>query len=459
MLINHFVNTCRQYPNKTTLIDANTRESLTYGQLFSAVQKLSAHISAATHSPHIGLLLPNSKEFVITALAILYSGKTIVPIHYFLSQPEIAAIIKDAGIEILITPDYLKTVDWNITALPEPKEISNHLAAILYTSGTCGEPKGVMLTEQNLLSNIIAMRDAIKLENYTVLSILPFSHGFGFTCGLLSPMLLGYTMVALARFNPMQVLETIDKYNGTVFLTVPSIYRALLRVPGDNQSIRKILLPISGGEALPRDVAEEFIKKFNLNILEGYGLTETSPVVTINTREDFKSGTVGKPLKDVTVKTATDGEIWVKGPNVMAGYYQKPLLTNQIITADGWFQTGDLGRLDADGFLSITGRKKELIISGGENILPSEIENILIGHPFITECAVIGVPDKARGEVPKAFVVSKPGITVTTEEIKEFCRGRLANIKIPSHIEFRAELPHGPTGKILKKLLKQPPSC
>jgi len=456
LLIKQFINSCQKYADKTVLIDGDNGTSLTYRDLFAKVESLSKYFASNQTSANIGILLPNSPEFVITFFAVLLSGKTAIPLNYLLEKSELEYIIKQAEITTVITSDYYKEIkDFNDTAVELHAIDSTRLSTILYTSGTSGHPKGVMLSDDNLLSNVTDMKKSMRMECYTILSILPFFHGFGLTCGLLKPIISGGTVVLAKRFNPKQVSELIEKYNINMLLSVPSVYGAFLRSPESNKSLGNLDLCVSGGEALAKDIQNGFNKHFNQSIYEGYGLTETSPVISLNMPHAHKIGSVGKPLASVDVKFADDDEIWVKGPNVMKGYYKQPELTDEVITKDGWFKTGDIGKLDNDGFLFITGRKKDMIISSGENIFPAEIEHVLSEHPEIVECAVIGVTDKRRGEVPKAFIVCNKDKEVKDHDIKDFCRGKLANFKIPAHIEIRPELPKGPTGKILKKVLKE----
>ncbi|MFQ5956615.1 MAG: class I adenylate-forming enzyme family protein, partial [Candidatus Brocadiales bacterium] len=228
-----------------------------------------------------------------------------------------------------------------------------------------------------------------------------------------------------------------------------------------------VRLAVTGGEPVPMDVINSFMNTFKVPLLEGYGLTECSPIVSVNSPADYKYGTAGKPLPNLEIKivdedgsalpVGRDGEIWVKGPNIMKGYLNQPELTKEAITPEGWFKTGDFGRFDDEGFLKITGRKKEIIIISGENVSPVEIEDVLHHHPKVFEVAVIGVADKLRGEAPKAFIVLHDDEDVTEDELKVFCHDKLPHYKIPKYFEFRKELPHGPTGKILKRAL--PASC
>jgi long-chain acyl-CoA synthetase len=268
-------------------------------------------------------------------------------------------------------------------------------------------------------------------------------------------------MVLVDRFVPLKVLKLIEDHKISVFLAIPSMYRVLAMADG-SFNVSSVRFPISGGEPLPVAVAKAFEKRFGVPIFEGYGQTEAAPVVTLNVPEANKLGTIGRALPGVEVAIwdeqdhvlAADqvGELMVRGANVMVGYHNLPEDTAKTIV-NGWLHTGDLGKMDADGFVTITGRKKELIISAGENIYPREIEEVLAQHPKVKECAVIGVKDEVRGEVPKAFVIPRDGETLDEKDLRLFCRDHLANYKVPKHIEIVPDLPRSPTGKIIKRAL------
>src|SRR5437762_5365650 len=271
----------------------------------------------------------------------------------------------------------------------------------------------------------------------------------------------GSKMVLVDRFQPVKVLGLIQEHKISVFLAIPSMYRVLTATDG-NFDFSSMRFPISGGEPMPMSTAEAFEKRFNVPIYEGYGQTEAAPVVTLNRPGAHKPGTIGPPLPGVEVAIWDDqnrvlppgevGEIMVRGRNVMPGYHHLPEETEKTIT-NGWLHTGDLGKLDDDGYVIITGRKKDLIISAGENIYPLEIEETLAQHPKVKEVAVIGVKDEVRGEVPKAFVIVREGMNVDEKELRHLCRERLANYKVPKYFELVADLPRSPTGKILKRML------
>ena len=313
-----------------------------------------------------------------------------------------------------------------------------------------------MLSHRNFLSNL---EGCVRAFNFTerdiLLGVLPLFHTYALTTTLILPVNVGATMVYLARFSGPKVLELIEKYKITSLFAIPSMYRVLLRTTESvKHDLSTLRLCTSGGEPLPGDVLEAFNKTFPVPLTEGYGLTESTAIVSVNLPEKCKPGSIGPPLSNLEVKILNDdgqklplnkeGEICVKGPNVMKGYYKLPKETAETITPDGWLKTGDYGKLDDEGFLWITGRKKELIIISGENVSPNEIEQVISGHEKVFEVAVIGVPDKLRGETPKAFIALRESATCTEEEIKNYCMQRLPHYKVPKYYEFLKELPHGP---------------
>ena len=264
------------------------------------------------------------------------------------------------------------------------------------------------------------------------------------------------------RFQPTKVLKLIEEHKISCFMAIPSMYR-VLAASDEEFDVSALRFPISGGEPLPVAIAEAFQNRFGVDIYEGYGQTEAAPVITLNVPGGRKLGTVGRALPKVEVAIWNEsgeplgadevGEVMVRGQNVMEGYHNLPEETAKTITG-GWLHTGDLGKVDADGFVSITGRKKELIISAGENIYPREIEEALIRHASVKEVAVIGVPDEVRGEVPKAFVIAEEGATLDAGELRSFCKEHVANYKVPKVIEIVDDLPRTPSGKVLKRMLK-----
>ncbi len=337
-------------------------------------------------------------------------------------------------------------------------------AVILYTSGTTGHPKGAELTHGNLRSNTEVCRDEIVHAgpDDVIFGGLPLFHVFGQTVALNVAVASGACLTLLPRFDADHALRIIDGHRVTVFEGVPTMYVALLHAPDrgdyDTSSLR---MCISGGAALPVEVLRGFEEAFDVPVLEGYGLSETSPVASFNHIDRVrKPGSIGTPIRDVQMRVVTSddhdvpegevGEIVIRGPNVMKGYWQRPEATTEALR-DGWFHTGDLARIDEDGYFYIVDRKKDMIIRGGYNVYPREIEEVLYEHPAVAEAAVIGLPHPSLGEEVAAAVALKPGATITAEELRDYVKGQVAAYKYPRHVWIVDALPKGPTGKIQKR--------
>jgi long-chain acyl-CoA synthetase len=324
----------------------------------------------------------------------------------------------------------------------------------------------VMLTYGNLQSDVDASIEHAALQHrHRFLGILPLFHAFGMTANMLAPLQLGSTIVYMARFSAVGAAKALKEHNLSIVFGVPSMFGALAHLKGPQpEDFQNVYAMVSGGEPLPTALREGFRQRFGVPLLEGYGLTETSPVVALNTPQANKAGSVGKPLPGVQVKIVDDqdkpvpmgtsGEVWLKGPMIMKGYFNLPDETSKALTADGYFKTGDLGKIDEEGFLHITGRKKELIIVAGEKAVPREIEELIMKHPAVREAAVVGKKDPGRGEVVVAFVTAKEGQTVTSDEVREFARSQgLMQWKVPREVFVVEDLPRSPTGKVLKREL------
>ena len=454
----------------------------TFAELADEVNRIATILKERIKGDTVGILLLNSQKYITTMLAIWKAGKTAVPLNYLLPPAELGFIIKDSGMSALVSSQFfnqalaaikplfgdkgvlLMADDPNFllsSAAPFPDEYRDP-ALYLYTSGTTGRPKGVILTHDNLLANVESCQRAGDFDNRDAfLCLLPFFHTYAITGTVLLPLLSGSKMVLVDRFQPTKVLGLIQEHKISVFLAIPSMYRVLAVTEG-SFDVSSVRFPISGGEPLPLAIAEAFEKRFKVPIFEGFGQTEAAPVVTLNRPGARKPGTIGPPVPGVEVAIWNDqnrvlqvgeiGEIMVRGRNVMPGYHHLPEETARTIT-NGWLHTGDLGKLDDEGFVIITGRKKDLIISAGENIYPREIEETLAQHPKVKEVAVIGVKDEVRGEVPKAFVITREGMSVDEKELRNFCRENLANYKVPKYFELVPDLPRTPTGKVLKRML------
>lgn len=445
----------------------------------------------------VGVLIENSPEFVFTVFAIFLTGAIAVPINTFLKKDEIEYILSNCDAKFLISSESfyseinaikLKNLKKiysvndgklpNILTLSEnesldfsPPEIDlEDEAVLIYTSGTTGNPKGATLTHKNLLSNIKACCEAFEIKkNDRFLLFLPMFHAYTFTTSILIPAYTGCSIIILRSVMELKkksFKKVLLFKRPTFFLGVPQVYTALSRAKLPGWFI-KFLYPVrihvSGGAPLPEEILNEFTNKFKMPILEGYGLSEASPVVSVNRLEKQKPYSVGPALNGVEVKVVNDdeeelpigeiGEIIVKGPNIMKGYWGMPEATNQTIR-NGWLFTGDMGKLDEDGFIYIVDRKKDLIIVKGINLYPREIEELLYAYPGVAAAAVIGIPDKASGEVPVAYVMSTEGAKLDANRIKEYLKKHLANFKIPRHIYIVDELPLTATGKVLKRKLR-----
>ena len=443
------------------------------------------------------VMLPNCPQVMQSYGGILRVGAVIVPVIFLLGEAEVAHIVADSEARVVITSsDMVGKIEKQIGVLPNLRHVllvsgggqsglrsfeeetdgesdrfeaiprgDGDLAVILYTSGTTGTPKGVALSHANLESNARASASLFELdrERWGV-GVLPLSHSYGLTV-MNAGHILGTRSALLRWFNPEEVLKTIQEFRAEAMSGVPTMFVYLLNYPGasayDTSTMR---VWGSGAAPLPVEVVEPFEHRFGGKLLEGYGLTEASPVVAAHRLSGVrKLGSVGQPIPGVTVSIRDDddralpvdevGEVCVQGPNVMVGYYRNPEETAKTIRG-GWLRTGDMGRLDADNYLYIVERKKDLIIRGGFNIYPRDVEEALYAFPGVAEAAVIGLPDTLMGEEVVAFVVLKPGQAATADEVAGFCQARLAKYKCPKEIRFVDALPKSPVGKILRKELR-----
>ena len=474
-----FAETARRLADKPAVFDETG--SATYGQLLGAAQAVAEQVRQATDREHVGLVAPTAAAFPVAYFGILFAGRVPVPLNFLLDAKTIAFMAHDAAFDTLVaTRHFARLVDAlgttplyveDATAPPQaplvPEAGDDDLATLLYTSGTTGLPKGVMLSHRNFVVNVESCLRHIGItEDDVFLGVLPFFHSFGITTSMLVPLLAGASAAFVARFSPQRVFETIQQHGVNVCFAVASMFRVLMRAGEQTGAqLGSLRFAIAGGEALGAPLATRFEEIFGIPLLEGYGLTETSPVLSVNLPERNRKGSAGRMLDWVEARIAdddgnalpdgADGELWVRGDCVARGYYQRPEETAAQFTPDGWFKTGDLARTDPDRYLWITGRKKDLIISAGENISPNEIESVLHRHPAVFEAAVIGVPDERRGEVPKAFVTLREGADATADDLLAFCRQHLPRYKVPAAIDLRPELPHSPTGKVHKLTLRQ----
>jgi long-chain acyl-CoA synthetase len=465
---------------------------LTYGQLDDLSARLAGGLArSGLHAgDRVGLMLPNSPAWPVAYYAVLRAGGTVVPINPLLKSRELTHYLVDSGARCLLAsgeqlaaaeqpPDVdLRLVDLDRyrerLAAEEPlvgvaARDPHDTAVILYTSGTTGRPKGAELTHDNLTRNATVTATTLfgLGPGDVVLGCLPLFHSFGQTCALNASVRSGATLTLLPRFDAGRALELMARDSVTVFAGVPTMYTALLHHPGAaGAPVPSLRLCVSGGAALPVEVLCGFEATFGTMILEGYGLSETSPVACFNHPDRPRQpGSIGTPIEGVEMRLVDEdgsavapgevGEIAIRGHNVMKAYWGQPEATAAVM-AEGWFRTGDLGRRDEDGNYYVVDRKKDLIIRGGFNVYPREVEEVLYEHPAVAAVAVVGTPDARLGEEVGAAVVRKAGMDVTEDELREFVKARLAGYKYPRHVWFVEVLPTTATGKIMRREVEVP---
>ena len=506
-------------PDRPAVVYGDIR--LTYRQLNDCANQIANGLKSLGigHGDKVALSCPNLPYFSMVYYGILKTGAAVVPLNILFKPREIAYHLTDSdakavfcfegtkelplgemvkqGFDEVESCEHLIVMTANpfaaasiddVTTLGElmkdkPTTFQTHptapddTAVILYTSGTTGQPKGAELTHLNMTINAMSSREVFLpfmdsgLDRTAVsLITLPLFHATGQTAQMNAAFYDGATIVLLPRFDAASVLETIQKENVCFWVGVPTMFWALLRYAEENNldvtEIAKTLrVTCSGGAPMPVELMKQFEEKFKVRILEGYGLSETSPVASFNhPQRPSKAGTVGQPLFAVEIACVDEnnnpvpsgvaGEIVIRGHNVMKGYYKKEEATAEAFRG-GWFHTGDIGVFDEEGYLSIVDRKKDMIIRGGYNVYPRELEEVIMTHVSVSQVAVLGVPDERLGEEVKAFIVLKSETTITEEEMMVWLKTQFASNKYPRHIEFRESLPIGATGKILKRELRE----
>ncbi|HBX24595.1 MAG TPA: long-chain fatty acid--CoA ligase [Desulfotomaculum sp.] len=455
----------------------------------------------------VAIMAPNCPQYVLGYMATLKMGATVVQVNPMYVEKELDHILNDSGAETIIAYDAfypriknirnqtpLKnvilfalgqpcgTADENALLAEDllkkyppvfnqvPVSMDEDVAVFQYTGGTTGVSKGAMLTHRNISANVLQLLEWMKDIKYgkeKILSILPFFHSYGMTTCMNLSIINSSTMIVLPRFEIKECLEAINVYQPTLFPGVPTMYIAINNFPNvQAYNIKSIKYCISGSAPLPVEVAEKFEAITGGFLVEGYGLSEATPVTHCQPLAGMrKAGSIGLPMPDTDSKIADLetganemppnelGELCVKGPQVMKGYWNMPQETEQVLR-NGWLHTGDIAKMDDDGYCFIVDRKKDMIISGGYNIYPRDIEEVLFEHPKIMEAVVAGVPDEYLGEAVKAFIVLKPGESATENEIIDHCRANLAKYKAPRKVEFRTELPKTIVGKVLRRILR-----
>jgi long-chain acyl-CoA synthetase len=513
-IASNLVRNARLHPDKVAVV-GHGGQALSYAQLDAATNRLANGLRRLGLAPgdKVALSCPNGAWFPIAYYAILKAGAVVVPLNILLKAPEIAYHLQDSEARVFLcfqgnaelpmgaegfeafqsTPGcehfYLLTADPAGPSTVEGAEpiatllrgqaetgdtagsAAEDTAVILYTSGTTGLPKGAELSHSNISMNMMCCVALTKLDSSDVhLVALPLFHTFGQTVQMNAAIAVGASMVLMARFDPNAVLEAMAEHSVSVFCGVPTMFIGLLHATegGERHDLKAIAarlrLGVSGGAPMPVTVLRQFEQHFGVVILEGYGLSETSPVATFNHFDSQRvPGSIGQPAygievaimdeSGVDVGVDKDGEIAVRGHNVMKGYYRRPEATAQAIR-DGWFHTGDIGRRDIHGNYYIVDRLKDMLIRGGFNVYPRELEEVLMTHPGVGMVAVIGVPHEVHGEEVKAFIMPKPGVKLDPDEIIAWSRERMAAYKYPRIVEIVASLPMTATGKILKRALR-----
>ncbi|MFD6389099.1 class I adenylate-forming enzyme family protein [Nocardia sp. NPDC060259] len=448
--------------------------ALSNAQFLTRVEAAASVLHRAGVGPGdvVAVVLPNRAELVVALFAAWRLGAAITPVNPGLTDDDIRYQIEDSGAEIVIGDPGRAAVTLDVAALAEPAgpvaaaPPSNGLALIIYTSGTTGRPKGVLLGHENLAAMCTMIIDALGLDagDHSLL-ILPLFHVNGIVVSVLSPLLAGGRTTIAGKFSASGFFDTVERVRPTYFSAVPAIYAMLVAKPdGERPDTSSLRLAICGAAPMPAELIARFEQRYGVPIVEGYGLSEGTCASTLNpVAGQRKPGTVGVPLPGQTVTIMNPdgepaapgepGEVVIGGPNVMRGYLGKPAETAKTVVA-GLLRTGDVGYFDTDGYLVLVDRIKDMIIRGGENLYPKEIENALYRHPAVHEAAVVGVPDAVLGEVPVAHVVAAPHTTVTVEELTAHCRAELATFKVPAAIVLTAQMPRNPVGKIDKKQLR-----
>ncbi|GAA3389821.1 long-chain fatty acid--CoA ligase [Streptomyces roseoviridis] len=490
-LAGFLVETARRQPEHPAL--RLGERVITYAELDDSSARAATLLRSEGVEPgdRVALMLPNVPEFVVLYYGNLRAGAVVVPMNPLLKTRESAFHLTDSGAVRLfewhqapgegaqgaaaagvrhtaVEPAGFAAELARHEPLPGAAEVDGEdMAVLLYTSGTTGHPKGAVLTHAGLRHNTEV--NGVEIQRMTpddvVVGCLPLFHIFGQICTMSTAVRSGASLVMIPRFEPGAVLDAIARERATVFEGVPTMYAALLQYPSE-ADVSTLRMCISGGASLPVEILHGFERRFGCAVLEGFGMSETSPVVTFNHPDrPRKAGSVGTPIRDVEVRLLDDkgqdvtpgevGELAVRGPNVMKGYWNRPEETAAAVP-DGWLRTGDLARADEDGFLYIVDRKKDMIIRGGYNVYPREIEEVLHEHPAVALAAVVGVPHADLGEEVAAAVVLRPSAQATPDELREYVRERMAAYKYPRHVWLVDRLPLGPSGKILKREITLP---
>jgi long-chain acyl-CoA synthetase len=473
----------------------HNQRALTYAELDRAARGVAAslHERGVRPGQQVAVMVPNLPEFTIAYFGILYAGCTVVPLNVLLSAPEVTYHIQDSEAVLLVAHPLFREpaskgaqgagvpVAWSDGGAPDDlpamaaaapiaalhPTAADDTAVILYTSGTTGKPKGAELTHSNLLINcaiVVPKLIPVPPDQHVALATLPLFHSFGQTAIQNATIANGGTFTLLPRFSPAEAFEIMERDRVTLFAGVPTMYFALLHHEGAPARLPSLRWCMAGGAPLPVEVMKAFEEKFGVEILEGYGLSETSPVASFNVLGRPRTpGSIGYPVwgvemailddKDRPLPDGERGEICIRGHNIMKGYWKRAEATAETMRG-GWFHSGDIGIRDANGSYRIVDRVKDMIIRGGFNVYPREVEEVLYAHPAVVEAAVIGIAHPSHGEEVKAVIALAKGQTASADEIIGWCKERLAAYKYPRIVDFVEALPKGPTGKILKRELR-----
>ena len=473
----------------------------TYGSMREQVGALRGGLVGLGLEPgdRVAIIAANNWYFVVSYLAVLGAGCVAVPLNPTSPGPELTGELAAVGARAVITGPSAKTtlasinrsavptlehviasnggelvgavaLDDLLASAPSPlvERTDDDLAVLIFTSGTAGSPKAAMLTHGNLLANLHQCQDhpgRAQTAEDVAFAVLPFFHIFGLNVVLGLTLLAGATAVAIERFDPQSGIETIANHGVTVISGAPTMWAAWAGLPGvPSDAFARVRLATSGAARLDPQVERTMEERFGLEVSEGYGLTEASPVVSSGHGLDAPAGSIGVPLPRLGVRlvdpdgqdalVGDPGEVWVKGPNVFAGYWQDPVATAEALTPDGWLRTGDVAVVDDDGFLFLVDRAKDLIIVSGFNVYPAEVEDVIAKHPAVVQVAVVGVPHPHSGEAVKAYVVVGADVSVDEDDIIAHCEAHLARYKCPQKVMFVDELPQSANGKVLRKLLR-----
>ena len=494
-LAQNLVDTAEQHGDRPALrLDDSV---LTYSELLDAARRMAALLGSSGVGPgdRVALQLANVPAYPVAFYGALIAGATVVPMNPLLKGREVEFYLSDSGANVVVAGEQMAEAAQQGAAaagaevlvvgpmgpddLPDERvdvvaRDDEDTAVVLYTSGTTGRPKGAELTHRNLDTNARTTAETLIQAgpDDVIMGCLPLFHVFGLTCGLNASVLAGSCLTLIPRFDGSKALEVIGRDHVTIFEGVPTMYSAMLhnehRAGADLSSLR---VCISGGSAMPVEVMKAFEAEFDCMILEGYGLSETSPVASFNQPgSERRPGTIGLPVRgmqlclqddqgraidDDAVADGAVGEIAIRGDGVMKGYWQRPDATDEAVV-DGWFRSGDLATRDEDGYYTIVDRKKDLIIRGGYNVYPREVEESLYEHPAVAEAAVVGMPHDELGEEIGAAVALKPGASATPEELRDHVKEQLAAYKYPRQVWIVESLPKGPTGKILRREVRPP---